>query len=244
MLLPIRSRSLLAFLRIAVELSDSVRPLTTPRHVPFSSQKGTSFGLFGGPIIAPMSGAAGSSTTTSWRALAHGHAGDRPAVAALVARAIPALRRWAHGRLPRWARSIADTVDLVHDAVLHTIGRADRLDLGSRRALSAYLRQAVRNRVRDEHRRFAVRGRTEPLPPLLRDPSPAPDEQAISAENRRRYTSALARLNPSDRELIVAHVELDYSHEQLACMTGRTRNAARMALERAIRRLAKHMRDG
>jgi DNA-directed RNA polymerase specialized sigma24 family protein len=44
--------------------------------------------------------------------------------------------------------------------------------------------------------------------------------------------------------LIVAHVELGYSHAQLGCMTGRSSNAARMALRRAIGRLAERMREG
>jgi RNA polymerase sigma-70 factor (ECF subfamily) len=185
-----------------------------------------------------------SSTTTTWRRFAQAHAGDRSALAVLVARCIPALRRWTHGRLPQWARSFADTVDFVHDAVLHTMLKVDGLDLQSRRALSAYLRQAVRNRIRDEHRRVAVRGPNQTLPDTLADRGPSPLDRALASENERRYRAALARLRPRDRELIVAHVELEYTHEQLACMTGRTRNAARMALERAVRRLARQMRDG
>jgi RNA polymerase sigma-70 factor (ECF subfamily) len=191
-----------------------------------------------------MGGSADSSTTTSWRRFADVHAGDRTALATLVARCLPALRLWTHGRLPRWARSFADTADLVHDAVMHTILRVDGLDLRSRRALAGYLRAAVRNRIRDEHRRRATRGPTEGLPVTLADRSPSPLDRALAAADERRYRAALARLRPRDRELIVAHVELEYTHGQLACMTGLTRNAARMALERAIRRLAMQMRDG
>lgn len=35
--------------------------------------------------------------------------GDEQAVAVLVERAIPPLRRWARGRLPAWARGLAET---------------------------------------------------------------------------------------------------------------------------------------
>jgi RNA polymerase sigma-70 factor (ECF subfamily) len=191
-----------------------------------------------------MGGSAPSSTTTSWRRFAQRHAGDRTALATLVARCIPALRRWAHGRLPRWARRGQDTLDLVHDAVVHTMLKADGLDLRSRRALAAYLRQAVRNRVRDEHRRLAVRGRSAPLPDAAADPAPSPLDRLVTREEQQRYRRALAQLRARDRELIVAHVELEYTHEQLACMIGRTRHAARMALQRAIARLAERMRDG
>ena len=59
-----------------------------------------------------------------------------------------------------------------------------------------------------------------------------------------RYRAALASLNTSDRELIVAHVELEYTHAQIGCMTGRSPNAARMALQRAVGRLAARMAEG
>jgi RNA polymerase sigma factor (sigma-70 family) len=75
-------------------------------------------------------------------------------------------------------------------------------------------------------------------------PAPSPLDELLADERQARYRAALARLRPRDHELIVAHVELDYTHQQLGCMTGRSPNAARMALERAIRRLAEEMRDG
>jgi DNA-directed RNA polymerase specialized sigma24 family protein len=81
------------------------------------------------------------------------------------------------------------------------------------------------------------------LPETLVAPGTSPLEFAMTGETERRYRAALARLGQKDRELIVAHVELDYSHEQLGCMTGRSPNAARMALCRAIERLAAFMRD-
>src|SRR5262245_33544052 len=44
--------------------------------------------------------------------------GDRAALDRLLERCIPALRRWARGRLPQSARSMNDTGDLVQDAVI------------------------------------------------------------------------------------------------------------------------------
>jgi RNA polymerase sigma-70 factor (ECF subfamily) len=176
--------------------------------------------------------------------LAQAHIGDRMALGRLVGRCLPALTRWAHRRLPRWARTASDTTDLIQDAVLQTLRRGRTLDLRSRQALAAYLREAVRNRIRDEHRRFARRGNHDAPSDLLVDNAPSPLDRALTRETDARYRAAPARLSSPDRELIVAHVELDYTHEQLGCMTGRSRNAARMALERAVRRLAELMRDG
>ena len=185
-----------------------------------------------------------STTISSQRLLDRARIGDRTALGRLIGRCLPALTRWAHGRLPLWTRTAADTADLVQDAVLRTLRQTRTLDLRSRHALAAYLREAVQNHIRDEHRRIARRGVHDTLADTLVDRGPSPFDQALTQEQDARYRAALARLGPRDRELIVAHVELDYTHAQLGCMTGRSRNAARMALERAVRRLTAQMRDG
>lgn len=187
--------------------------------------------------------AGGSTTTSSWRLLDRSRTGDRAALGRLIVRCLPALTRWAHGRLPQWIRTIADTTDLVQDAALHTLRQTRTLDLRSRHALAAYLREAVHNRIRDEHRRIARRGVHDTVAETFVDRGPSPFDRALTQEQDARYRSALARLSPRDAELIVAHVELDYTHAQLGCMTGRSPNAARMALERAVRRLAAQMAD-
>jgi len=166
---------------------------------------------------------------------------SREALADFLDRYVPRLRRWAHGRLPRWARTVSDTADLIHDTIVRTLGRLDAFEPQGRRALAAYLREAVRNRIRDEHRRVGRRGVPQALSESLVDPDPSPLDRAITSEMDAAYRAALARLNSFDQELIVAHIELEYSHEQLGCMLGRSPNAARMALRRAIRRLAAQM---
>lgn len=188
------------------------------------------------------SSAAGLSAPTSWRLLARARRGDSRALDLLLSRYLPHLRRWAHGRLPRWLRSTADTSDLIQDAVVRTLARLDAFQPQGRHALAAYLREAVRNRIRDEHRRTARWGASPAVPDNLADDRPSPFDSAAASETERRYREALARLGERDRELIVAHIELDYTHEQLGCMIGRSPNAARMALCRAIERLAAHMR--
>lgn len=179
----------------------------------------------------------------SWRVLAGAHRSDSSALGRAIERCIPSLRRWTHGRFPRWVRSAADTSDLVQDAIVRTLARLDAFQPQGRRALAAYLRKAVRNRIRDEHRRSACWGMPAALPDTLAARSASPFDTTLRNETERRYRMALARLKQRDRELIVAHIELDYSHEQLGCMIGRSPHAARMALCRAIERLAALMRD-
>jgi len=180
---------------------------------------------------------------SSGRLLARYRLGDASALAQLVGRYLPRLERWAHGKLPRWIRTHADTPDLVQDVLIRTLGRLDGLDLQGQNALGAYFRAAVKNRIRDEHRRFARGGASEPLDAAIADARPSPLDRALEGERRERYLAALAELDGADRELIVGHVELNYTHAQLGCMTGRTPNAARMALQRAIGRLAARMRE-
>ncbi len=178
---------------------------------------------------------------TSWRLLDGARRGDSSALAQLVSRYLPGLRRWAHGRLPRWARSAADTSDIVQDVFVRTLRRLDAFEPRGRGALAAYLREAVRNRIRDEHRHVARWPVAAGAPERLTTPAASPLDRVISADLSSRYCRALSRLGARDRELVVAHVELDYSHAQLGCMIGRSSNAARMALRRAVGRLANEM---
>ena len=180
-------------------------------------------------------------TPTSWRLLALARRGDSSALERLLLRYLPRLRRWARGRLPVWVRSAADTSDLLQDVMLRTLSRLDMFQPQGRRALAVYLRTAVRHRIADEHRRASRWIMTE-ASESLRCERPTPLQLALDAETESRYRVALRRLGTRDRELIVAHLELDYSHAQLGCMIGRSPNAARMALCRAIARLAGHMR--
>jgi RNA polymerase sigma-70 factor (ECF subfamily) len=180
--------------------------------------------------------------TTSGRLIQRAQAGDESAVGALLARHVPPLRRWAHGRLPRWARTVADTADLVQEAVLNTLRRLGTFEPQGHAALQGYLRRAVDNRINDEFRKIGRRGLPEELDDLQIDRGPSPLDTAVAAEIEARYRSALTRLREADRRLIVGRVELGYSLEQLAVMTGRSRvDTVRVALSRALARLAAEM---
>ena len=169
--------------------------------------------------------------------------GERGALGALLTRCLPAIRRWAHGRLSQAAHAGVDTADMVHDAVAQTLPRLGSGQLHSERALTAYLRQAVTNRIHDEHRRLIRRGPHEAGIPDIASEKPSPLEETLAREDEARYRASLARLRPGDRELIVAHVELGYSIEQLGAVSGRSPNAARVALQRAVRRLVASMQS-
>jgi RNA polymerase sigma-70 factor (ECF subfamily) len=184
----------------------------------------------------------GSRLQSSLTLLERAQAGDREALDALIARYLPRLQRWASGRLPQWARDVADTQDLVQETLFHAFKNIERFEPRGEGALQAYLRQAILNRIREELRRANRRPATSELDSHVEGNLRSPLEEAIGRETLERYEHALARLRPDDRELIVARIELGYTNQELADLFGKpTANAARMAAERALVRLAKEM---
>lgn len=174
--------------------------------------------------------------------LARAKTGDRFAVDLLFQRIIPSLRRWARGRLPTFARGMADTQDVVQDAVFRTLHNLDNFEPRHQGALQAYLRQAVANRIRDEIRQSTRHPAPSELTEALQDAGPTPLERAIGVQGLERYDAALTRLRPSDREAIVARMELQQSYEEVAVALGKpTPEAARAAVTRALARLVEEL---
>jgi len=168
--------------------------------------------------------------------------GDSEALNDLFARYMPSLRRWASGRLPRWTRDMMDTDDLVQETVVRAVKRMDRFESRHEGALQAYLRQAIVNRIRDEVRRAKRAPVAEVLDDNAADAAASPLEDAIGAEALERYEAALGRLRPEEREAIVARVEMDGSYQEVARALGKpSADAARMAVSRALVRLAQEM---
>jgi RNA polymerase sigma factor (sigma-70 family) len=174
--------------------------------------------------------------------LARAREGDRDALDQLFARHVPALRRWASGRLPRWARDATDTSDLVQDTVLATFRRLDAFEPRGEGALQAYLRQAVINRIRTQLRNARTRPAPVELASDVPDQGTSPIEAAIGGQTAARYESALERLRPEEREAIVARVEFGMSFAEVAELLDKpSPDAARMAVVRALVRLAEEM---
>jgi hypothetical protein len=71
-----------------------------------------------GSFPVEASGSAGGEST--FHLIARARAGDQDALERLFARHLKPLQRWASGRLPKWARDLADTADLVQDTLVQT----------------------------------------------------------------------------------------------------------------------------
>ena len=167
--------------------------------------------------------------------------GDEEACNELCARYLPRLRRWAHGRLPGWARQHLDTEDIVQDTLMQSVRQLPGFAPRHERAFCGYVSQALRNRLRDAVRRALVRPAGEPLSPEEPTGDPSPLEQAVGVQMLGRYDSALQRLR-EDRELVVARVELGLDYAEIAGLLDKPSiSAARVAVSRALVRLAAEM---
>ncbi len=167
--------------------------------------------------------------------------GDEQALNDLCARYLPRLERWAHGRLPGFARGPLDTHDLVQEALAGVATRIRHFEPHHKGAFQAYVRQALLNRVRDQIRRAS---RLPPLPLDFEKASsdPSPLEAAIGLEALERYEAALQRLSDADRNAIILRVELGCPLAEVAeALDKPSLAAARMAVSRALVRLAAEM---
>jgi RNA polymerase sigma factor (sigma-70 family) len=179
---------------------------------------------------------------TTFELVERAKTGDSDALNDLFSRYLPALRRWASGRLPRWTRDLMDTDDLVQETVVRAVKRMDRFESRHEGALQAYLRQAIVNRIRDEVRRARRAPVSEALDENAAHAAASPLEDAIGREALARYEAALGRLRPEERQAVVARVEMDGSYQDVARALGKpSADAARMAVSRALLRLAEEM---
>ena len=184
-----------------------------------------------------------ASVTSSQVLLERVRAGDAEALNQLMHRYLPRLSRWASGRLPRWARDLSETSDLVQDTLMRAMAHLNTFEARGEGALQAYLRSAVMNRIRDEIRRTRRRPASDPLETAIKDDSQSPLEQAIGRELLDKYDSALDRLDPEAREAVIARLEMGCSYQEIADALGKpSPDAARMTVSRALVRLAQEMR--
>jgi RNA polymerase sigma-70 factor (ECF subfamily) len=177
--------------------------------------------------------------------LRRAHEGDSEALAEVCARYLPRLQRWAHGRLPEWARGALDTQDLVQDTFAQVIRHIDDFEPRHEGAFQAYLRLTLLNRLRDQIRSAQRKAPAETLNSDHPAPDPSPLEQVIGKEALERYDTALQRLRPDDREAVILRIEMGYAYAEIAeALHKPSAAAAYMTVSRALVRLAEEMSHG
>jgi RNA polymerase sigma-70 factor (ECF subfamily) len=171
--------------------------------------------------------------------LVKAQSGDQEALDQLLVRYLPRLKRWARGRLPYGLRTMMDTGDLVQEALINAIPHLATFEIRSEGALQAYLREMVRNRIIDLHRRARRRPRRADFPAQVQAAEIPVDVALIGAERLEMYGRALASMRKGDREAIRLRLEEGLDFAEIARLLGkRSPDAARMAVSRSIVRLA------
>lgn len=181
-------------------------------------------------------------TESSFGLVRRAKAGDSTAVDRLILRYLPRLRRWIHRRLPAWARDIADTEDLVQETLVNAVRNLPRLEMRNQFSFRAYMKRAARNRVNDEMKRADRHLSSEGVLENIHAKEPSAFQRIVAREDLWRCRVALARLPPADRRLILLALSDGSEAKRLARKAGKSSgDAARMALNRALRRLAVEM---
>ena len=168
--------------------------------------------------------------------------GDQSAWEVLMRRYRGPLQRFARSRLARQRQRLADTDDVIQDVTINVFRRLHRIELRFPGALLAYLRRSVSNRVADEHRRAVRQGPLATLDENLPDGQQSPLDATLDRDKVRAYRTALLALGADDRLAIVMRLERGEGYDAIAARLGKpTPNAARVAVARAMFKLAKQM---
>jgi len=166
--------------------------------------------------------------------------GDENARDRLARRYLPSLRAFARGRLPRSARSLEETNDVVQVAMMRAFDHLENVQAERRGSFLVYLRVIVDNLIRDRLRSQVRNPRSVELPEEIEDKGRTPFDDLAAKEERERYEQVLTRLSTPQREAVILRFELDCSYETIADeLALPSANAARMRVERALLRLAK-----
>lgn len=174
--------------------------------------------------------------------LSEARAGNERAIDVLLERHRRVLLKWGRGRIPRNARDLVDTEDLVQDVLARTMVHLGSFDPQHSGAFRAYLRRSFLRQLIDQQRRAQRHPPPAETAGGLPDARPSPQEATLQRETLERYERALAKLETSDRELVIARIELGMKYGEIASALGKpTADAARKAVTHAVKRLTAHM---
>ncbi|MDJ0654497.1 MAG: RNA polymerase sigma factor [Xanthomonadales bacterium] len=169
--------------------------------------------------------------------------GDDSAQDVLFRRCSERLSRWARGRLPGYARDIADTQDLVQVTLMRAFNQLPNFQSRGGGSFMAYLRTILLNRVKEELRRA---GRQPDSTERLDIPSQDPgiSKQLQQWQTLERYEKALATLSEGAREAVILRLEFDLPYAEIADeIDSPSADAARMKVARSLKELAVAMDD-
>jgi len=164
--------------------------------------------------------------------------GDREATAALIGSIRPGVVRYCRARLGRVGGAYTTADDVSQEVCLAILRALPRFrDQG--RPFSAFAYGIAAHKVADAQR-AAVRDLSATPVEALHDrpdPSPGPEQQALTADLARRLARLLRHLSDVHREIIVLRVAVGLSADEVGAVVGMSAAAVRVAQSRALARL-------
>ena len=167
--------------------------------------------------------------------------GDRNATNLLYQRMWSVLLRVAHGRLPKSARGLADTQDIVQNAMVSALDHIEKFEPQFAGAFLVYMRRCVINEVSNQLRKANRRPSTGLTDDIVSS-EPGPDKEYDATRIQECYELALSKMSDEDQQIIIEKVEMGFSYTEIAAMHHIQVNAARMRVARALVRLAEVMK--
>ena len=168
-------------------------------------------------------------------------AGDRDAVAVLLAAVRPHVVRYCRARLgaPHRSSSVDDVAQEVCLAVMPALPRYRFTG----KPFLAFVHGVAAHKVMDAHRASSrARSDSYEIVPDSEDTTRGPEQVALHAELSAELRRLLDELPDPQREILVLRVGLGLSAEETATAVGSTPGAVRVAQHRALARLRRAAR--
>ena len=177
--------------------------------------------------------------------------GDQTAFRALYERSVHDLKARIRRRIGPALRRKVDASDILQDAYVVALRRLDEFTGESTDAFDAWLativefrvKETIRHYVRSEKRaldREVTQARI-PDPHGFRSQVSSPSQRAIAGELDEAVATAMERLRPDYREIILLIQKHHVSLDEAARRMERSRTAAQKLYERALASLAKEL---
>jgi RNA polymerase sigma factor (sigma-70 family) len=189
------------------------------------------------------------SNATTTVLLENWYSGDAGALDAILERHLPWIESRVRSRLGARLRRKLQTGDIVQEAVVKFLRYGPRIRISSDAAFCALFARIVENVLRDENDRFATRRRDlaheKPLPSTTVLDLEAVDRGAETPSRvfQKQEQEAWIRLGiellePMERAILVQREWDRKSFQDIGNLYGVSRDAARMRVNRALKRLA------
>ena len=169
-------------------------------------------------------------------------AGDACSLDALLQRYLPQLHAYVHVRLNGDLRARESSMDVVQSVCRDVLAHRERFDFRGEERFRAWLFTSALNKIRNKHAFHHGAGRdiaredhgTAALDAVLAATADSPTSGAMAAEAGRIVREVLAELSEEHREAITLARIAGLPHLVLAEVMGRSEEATRQLLRRAI----------